>query len=67
MFLTIEIPKEFEEHFDRDRFEDSFKRIEADINSNNYTLSGKYESETIEMLRKAIKNGEVDMYGQKRA
>lgn len=60
MLLTIEIPRQFEEHFNNDRFEESFKRIEADINSNNYTLSGKYESETIEMLREAIKKGRVN-------
>lgn len=55
MKITIEIPKEFEEHYNRDNFEDSLKRIEADIKHLKYHgLSGLYELELIEMLRKAF-------------
>jgi hypothetical protein len=53
--ITIEIPKEFEEQYSRDKFEDSLKRIEADIDyQENYGLSGLYELELIEMLRNAF-------------
>ena len=31
MKVLIEIPKEFEEHFNKDRFKDSFERILVDI------------------------------------
>ena len=31
MRIEIEIPKEFESHFDQDKFKDSFERIMADI------------------------------------
>lgn len=55
MKITIEIPEEFEEHYNRDKFEDSLKRIETDIDyQENYGLSGIYELEFIEMLRKAF-------------
>lgn len=55
MKIIIEIPKEFEEHYNRDNFEDSLKRIETDIDyQENYGLSGLYELELIEMLRKAF-------------
>lgn len=51
--ITIEIPKEFEEHYNRDNFEDSLERIEADIRFRGF-LSGLYEVELIEMLRNAF-------------
>lgn len=55
MNITIEIPKEFEEHYNRDKFEDSLKRIEADIKYQEcYGLSGLYELELIEMLKNAF-------------
>lgn len=56
MKITIEIPKEFEEHFINDRFEDSLKRIDADIRFRGF-LSGLYEVELIEMLRTAFSKG----------
>lgn len=56
MKITIEIPKEFEEHYNRDKFEDSLKRIEADLKHLKYHgLSGLCELELIEMLIKAFK------------
>ena len=56
MKITIEIPKEFEEHFINDRFEDGLKRIDADIRFRGF-LSGLYEVELIEMLRNAFSKG----------
>lgn len=57
MKIVIDIPKEFEEHFKSDRFEDSLARIASDIESFGFQLAGRYEQETITMLREAIKKG----------
>ena len=59
MKLLIEIPKEFEEHFNNDRFNDSIKRIRTDIQYNGNPLSGLYERELIEMLRNAMTKAKV--------
>jgi len=63
MRLIIEIPKEFEEHFNMDKFKDSLERIRADIKfnlENEVTqLSGRYEMELAEMLRDAMTKAEV--------
>lgn len=52
MRLLINIPKEFEQHFQADRFEDSLRRLNADI----HLLAGLYERETALMLIEAFKN-----------
>lgn len=39
MKIDIEIPKEFEEHFKQDRFEDTFRRLSADV----HLIAGNYE------------------------
>lgn len=57
MNLVIKIPKEFEEEFNRDKFEDSLSRVASDIESFGFQLSGRYERETIKMLREAFKEG----------
>lgn len=63
MKLLIEIPKEFEEHFNNDKFEDSLERIRVDIKVNLengiFQLSGNYEMELAEMLRDAMSKAEV--------
>lgn len=56
MKLIIDIPKEFESHFNQDRFKNSFERILEDC-KHSAILSGVYEFETIEMLIRAFKNG----------
>ena len=63
MRIEIDIPKEFEEHFNQDKFKDSLERIMADI---KYSLenvdclcAGRYEYETIEMLEKALENSKT--------
>ena len=60
MRIEIEIPKEFEEHFNQDKFKDSFERIMEEIGRNlrsRYcSYAGRYEYETIEMLQKAFEN-----------
>ena len=60
MRIEIEIPKEFEEHFNQDKFKDSFERIMVDIfhslENGDCLCAGNYEYETIEMLEKALEN-----------
>lgn len=61
MKITIDIPKEFEQHFNNDRFRDSLKRIITDVTDeieSDFSISGKYEIELCEMLIKAFKNAE---------
>ena len=60
MRIEIEIPKEFEKHFNNDKFKDSFERIMADIKhsleNGDCLCAGRYEYETIEMLENAFEN-----------
>ena len=59
MKVLIEIPKEFEEHFNMDRFKDSFERIQVDIQHgikcSEVRMAGLYELELIEMFQNAMK------------
>jgi hypothetical protein len=50
MKIEIEIPKEFEEHFKQDKFEDTLHRLSADA----HLIAGNYEQETAIMLIKAF-------------
>ena len=63
MKIEIEIPKEFEEHFNQDKFKDSLERIMADIKhsleNGDCLCAGRYEYETIEMLVKALENSKT--------
>lgn len=62
MIISLEIPKEFEEHFNSDRFKDSLERIRVDIECAKIsysTMSGLYEIEVIKMLRAAMTKAEV--------
>lgn len=52
MKITIEIPFEYEAEFEKDKFEDTLKRMKADA----HCLAGYYEKETINMLIEAFKN-----------
>ena len=52
MRIEIEIPKEFEEDFKHDRFEECLTRLNADA----HMTAGNYEKETAIMLIKAFKN-----------
>lgn len=55
MKIEIEIPKEFEEHFILDKFEDSLHRLSADA----HLIAGNYEQETAIMLIKAFKESKA--------
>lgn len=55
MKIEIEIPKEFEEHFNEDRFEDSLHRLSADA----HLIAGNYEQEVAIMLIQAFREGKI--------
>lgn len=66
MKIILDIPKDFEKHFNNDRFKDSLKRIEADVHDcinetaqNVPAISGNYELELVDMLIEAFKNAET--------
>ncbi len=55
--VTITIPDEFVSHYDNDKFEDSMERAIFDLkNSEDVTLTWKYDVEVLEMLKDALKN-----------
>lgn len=62
MKIEIEIPKEFEEDYNSDKFKDFFMRIsrdiEAEMDGYGYFggICGNYEKETAEMFAKAFQN-----------
>lgn len=56
MKIVFDIPKEFESHFEFDRFADSLARVASDIDALGFKMSGRYERETITMIRKAFEN-----------
>jgi hypothetical protein len=70
MKILIDIPKEFEQHFNEDRFKDSLERIEADIydcintTQNVLIISGNYELELISMFIPAFENAEIRKVGR---
>ena len=63
MTISLEIPKEFEEHFSMDRFKDSLKRVRVDIQCglecSEIQMTGLYELELIRMLRNTMIKAEV--------
>ena len=54
MKVTIEIPENFEVDYLIDQFDDFFNRIRVDINE-HHVMCGRYEMETIEMMKDAFK------------
>jgi len=57
MKLVIEIPKEFEEDFKKDKFKECFGRVQVDLKYfEGVTLCGNYEKETLDMLENAFQN-----------
>lgn len=56
MTITLTIPKEFEDHFNADRFKDSLNRLSADA----HLLAGLYERELARMLIEAFAQAEVE-------
>ena len=58
MKIAIEIPKEFERHFNNDKFKDSLQRIKADLDD-EYFVAGLYERELLDMLIESFTTAEV--------
>ena len=58
MKITLDIPKEFERHFNKDRFKDSIERLRGDAGT--FCLAGKYEIELCEMLIEAFENAKIE-------
>lgn len=56
MTITLTIPKEFEDHFNADRFKDSLNRLAADA----HLLAGLYERELALMLIEVFAQAEVE-------
>lgn len=63
MTISLEIPKEFEEHFNMDKFKDSLERVRVDIQCglecSEIQMAGLYELEVIKMLRSSLIKSEV--------
>ena len=63
MKITIEIPKELEEEFYKNKFTQTFHRIITEIEyrleNEDTFLAGNYEKETIEMLQEAFSECET--------
>lgn len=54
MIIQLEIPKEFENDYQNDRFDDFFRRVFADIDGRG--MCGNYEVETAQMMHDAFEN-----------
>lgn len=62
MKVVIDIPKDFEQHFNEDKFKDSLLRLKADTNyglEHDETISGIYEIELLDMLVVAFEEARI--------
>lgn len=69
MLIILEIPEEFKEHYNQDKFCDSLKRVEYDVkpclvdyekdDKTKIYLSGLYEVELIQMLIEAFNKSKI--------
>lgn len=62
MKIIIEIPKEFEQHFNEDKFKDSLLRLKTDTNyglEHDETISGIYEMELLDMFVVAFEKARI--------
>lgn len=54
MILQLEIPEPFEDDYKKDRFDEFFRRVFADIDCTG--MCGNYEAETAQMMHDAFEN-----------
>lgn len=54
MILQLEISEPFEDDYKKDRFDEFFRRVFADIDCTG--MCGNYESETAQMMHDAFEN-----------
>lgn len=66
MTLTIELPNDFIEHYETDKFQDSLMRINSDIRTEG-GLCGQYEYELVDALIKAFKGSNAGTCRQSRS
>jgi hypothetical protein len=62
MKILIDIPQDFEKHFNEDKFKDSLLRLKADTNyglEHESTISGNYEIELLDMLVEVFEKAEI--------
>ena len=52
MLIQLNIPPEFEDEYNKDRFKEALLRLISDAN----LLAGNYEKETASMLMKALQD-----------
>lgn len=52
MIIQLEIPKPFEDDYKKDRFDEFFRRVFADIDCTG--MCGNYEAETAQMMHDAF-------------
>ena len=60
MKITIEIPKEFEVDYNKDKFYEYFSRVLVDIKDG--CLCGTYEEETTKMFIESFENAKEEKY-----
>lgn len=53
MIIQLEIPSEFENDYNKDRFDEFFRRVFIDINYSK--MCGNYDDETALMMANAFK------------
>ena len=53
MIIQLEIPKNFESEYQKDKFDEFFRRVFADIDCSG--MVGNYEAETVLMMADAFK------------
>ena len=58
MLIQLNIPPEFEDEYNKDRFKESLQRLMADA----HLLAGNYEKETANMLIKAFEDSTDILY-----
>lgn len=59
IIIVLELPDDFEEHYVRDKFEDSLERIRCDLACRSGELSGLYEEELVGALIEGFKNSKM--------
>ena len=63
MVIQLVIPSAFETEYNKDYFAGSLYRIYEDVKTLNYSgLSGKYELETLDMLREMLSASVPTLY-----
>ena len=62
MKITIEIPEDFENEYNNDKFSDTFIRVLSDLLllQKDMILTGHYEIETLKMLRQSFEESEIE-------